>query len=297
MRRNTRAGIALIELLVVMAVVGVMLALLLPAVQQARAAARAVSCENNLKLMGLAIHNYHTAWNRFPMSQVQGEGHGNGHGVFTIILPYVEQAPLYNMYNFHLENWHAANHTVVRHKMDTFLCPDNPDINLVRAAEVRYPESRSTFAKGHYGANWGGGRGPWGEDFAKQKGSYLGVMMTVMPPDCQDKAQDGRPRARNISVLDITDGTSNTLAFVEKRDSFGWAVGGWGGSEFDVNTAPAYAGNDPLARKIYSGSTHDGRLYVALCDGSVRHLSAKLDRKTWYALITRAGGELFNLEQ
>ncbi len=154
--------------------------------------------------------------------------------------------------------------------METFLCPDNADNKAVRADEVRYPESRSTFAKGHYGANWGGGRGPWGEEFAKQKGTYLGVMMTVITPDGQVKAQDGKPRARNIGVRDITDGTSNTLALVEKRDSFGWAVGGWGGSEFDVHTAPAYDGNDPLARKVYSGSPHADGPNAAMCDGSVR---------------------------
>jgi prepilin-type N-terminal cleavage/methylation domain-containing protein len=296
MQREIRRGITLIELLTVVAVVGVLLAILLPAIRQARAAAREGSCVNHLKQMSLALHNYFSTWNVFPMSQVQGDGHANGHSVFTSLLPFIEQAPLYNMYNFHQENWQAANHTVVREKVDVFLCPDNPDTNLVRAAEVRYPESRSSFAKGHYGANWGGGRGPWGEDFAKQKGTYLGVMMTVIAPDGQVKARDGKPRARNIGVQDITDGTSVTLALVEKRDSFGWAVGGWGGSEFDVHTAPAYDGNDPLARKVYTGSTHEAGPTAAMCDGSVRTLPAKQDQKTWYALLTRAGGERVKFE-
>ena len=68
------------------------------------------------------------------------------------------------------------------------------------------------------------------------------------------------------------------------------------GSEFDVHTGPLYEGNDPLARKVYSGSTHAGGLNAAMCDGSVRHLTAKLDQKTWYALITRAGGEVVKFE-
>jgi prepilin-type processing-associated H-X9-DG protein len=297
MQRHTGRAITLVELLVVVAVVGVMVALLLPAVREARAAARAESCDRNLKMMALALHNYHTTWNVLPMSQVQGEGHGNGHSVFAAILPFVEQTPIYNMYNFHLENWQAANQTVVREKVDTFICPDNPDINLVRAAEVRYPESRSAFAKGHYGANWGGGRGPWGEDFVKQKGTYLGVMMTVITADGRAKARERGPGPCNVGIRDITDGTSNTLALVEKRDSFGWAVGGWGGSEFDVHTGPLYDGNDPLARKVYSGSNHAGGLNVAMCDGSVHHLSAKLAQKTWYSLITRAGGEVIKFEE
>src|SRR5262249_30807594 len=150
---------------------------------------------------------------------------------------------------------------------------------------------RSTFARAHYGANWGGGRGPWGEDFVKQKGTYLGVMMTVITPDGKLKGPDGRPRARCVSLKDITDGVSLTLAMVEKRDSFGWAVGGWGGSEFDVHTSPAYEGDDPLARKVYTGSNHTNGPSAVFCDASVRRLSARLDQKVWYALLTRAGGE------
>jgi prepilin-type N-terminal cleavage/methylation domain-containing protein len=286
MRRDTRGGITLVELLVVVAVIGVLLAILLPAVQDARAAARANSCVNNLKQIALGLHNYNAANESFPMSQTLGsEGHGNGHSVFMAILPYMEQVAVYNAYNFFLENWHAANNTSVGVPIDTYLCPDNPDTKGVPAGEVRFPESRSTFAKGHYGANWGGGRGPWGEDFAKQRGTYLGVILTVVTPENKGKV-------RNIRMADITDGTSFTLAMVEKRDSFGWAVGGWGGSEFDVYTSPAYEGNDPLARKVYSGSTHEEGPNAAMCDGSVRHLSPKQARQTWYSLITRAGGEV-----
>ncbi len=147
------------------------------------------------------------------------------------------------------------------------------------------------FAKGHYGVNWGGGRGPWGEEFVKEKGTYLGVMMAVITADGRVKAGDGRPRARNVGFADITDGMSFTLAVVEKRDSFGWAVGGWGGSEFDVYTTPGYQGDDKLARKVYTGSTHRDGPNALFCDASVRTLPARQDKKIWYRLITRAGGE------
>ena len=185
------------------------------------------------------------------MSQVRGEGHGNGHSVFTIILPYLEQVAIYNAYNFWIEVEHEANLTAVRTRMATYLCPDNPAAEDLGAREVlslkegnfreteaRFPESKSSFGKGHYGANWGGGRGTWGEDFLKKRGDYLGVMMTVIAPDGEVKADDGKPKARVVSFQDIVDGTATTLAMAEKRDSFGWAVGGWGGSEFDVHTRP-----------------------------------------------------------
>ncbi len=300
MRQPARIGMRLIDTLVMAGVVMIMMALVIPAVQNARAAARRSSCVNNLKQIALAFHNYESANGTLPMSQTAGlgvqDGHGTGSSVFAALLPYMEMAAVYNAYNFHLENWHATNETVTRTTVQVFLCPDNPDTEGTPAWEVRYPESRATFAKGHYAANWGGGRGPWGEDFVKEKGTYTGVMMTVIAPDGLVKAKDGKPRARNVKLADITDGTSTTLAMVEKGDSFGWAVGGWGGSEFDVYKGPAYEGNDPLSRKVYTGSTHEEGPNAALCDGSVRSMSAKMDKKVWYAMITRAGGEVVQLD-
>jgi len=82
-RRDTRRGITPVELLVVAAIVSVLVADLLPAVQTARAAARAASCMNNLKQIGLAFHNYHSANGTFPMTQTRRDAHGNGHGVLV----------------------------------------------------------------------------------------------------------------------------------------------------------------------------------------------------------------------
>ncbi len=317
MRRDHGRGFSLVEVLVVTAVISLSVAMLLPAVQSAKAAARRASCVYNLKQIGLATANYTTAVGSLPLGMTLGEGHGNGHSAFMGILAYLEQIALYNAYNFYVENWDIANHTVVGTSVNMYLCPDNPNIDKVAARDVRFPEPKTVFAKGHYGANWGGGhsgwnqgtgtfrrlppkggaRGPWGEEFMKQRGTYLGVIMTVITADGQVKGNDGKPLARSITVADITDGLSFTLGFVEKRDSFGWAVGGWGGSEFDVHTSPAYDGDDALARKVYTGSTHAQGPNALFCDGAVRALSPKLDRATWYALITRAGGEPVKLDK
>lgn len=291
MGRSTRRGLTLVEMLVMVGVAGLVLALAVPSLQSARAAMRRASCVQNLREMGLALHNYASVWAVLPMSRVVGEGHGNDQSAFTSILPFIEQIPIFNAYNFHLEVWQVANTTAAGTRIGTFLCPDNPDTDSLPAWEVRYPEGRGKLARGHYGVNWGGGRGPWGEDFVKEKGTYLGVMMAVITPDGREKGRDGRPKARCVTLGEITDGTSFTLAIVEKRDSFGWAVGGWGGSEFDVNTTPAYEGDDRMAQRVYTGSTHRNGPNALFCDASVRTLPARQDKKIWYRFITRAGGE------
>jgi type II secretory pathway pseudopilin PulG len=297
MRQENQRRITLVELLVTIAIGSVLAVIMLQAIVTARAAAREASCVQNLREIGLALQNYAVANAVFPISQTRGEGHANGHSAFMAILPYIEQAGIYNSYNFSLEPWHAINQTSVESRVAAFLCPENRDDKKISAQEVRFPESRSSFARSHYGANWGGGRGPWGEDFVKSHGTYLGVMMTVITADGRVHSKDGRPRARNVALADITDGAGYTLAVVEKRDSFGWAVGGWGGSEFDVHTAPHYAGDDPLARKVYAGSPHADGPTALFCDASVRRLPARQDRAVWYALITRAGGEIVKFDE
>jgi type II secretory pathway pseudopilin PulG len=297
MRRVSQSGITLVDLVVTVAIASVLLLILLPAIAAARAAAREASCVQNLREIGLAQQNYAVANGVFPMSQSRGDGHANGHSAFMAILPYMEQVAIYNGYNFWLEPWHEINQTSVEFRVAALICPDNRDTKNVSAQEVRFPESRSTFAKVHYGVNWGGGRGPWGEDFVKSHGTYLGVMMTVTTPDGMMPGKDGKPKARNVSLADITDGPGFTLAVVEKRDGFGWAVGGWAGSEFDVHSAPHYAGDDPLARKVYPGSPHADGPTALFCDASVRRLPARQNVAVWYALITRSGGEVVKFEE
>ncbi len=95
-----KRGFTLIELLVVIAIIAVLIALLLPAVQQAREAARRTQCKNNLKQMGLALHNYHDVYNTFPNGNIASSQGGWGLSWYNRILPYVDQAPLYNQLTF-----------------------------------------------------------------------------------------------------------------------------------------------------------------------------------------------------
>ena len=98
MRSPRPRGFTLIELLVVIAIIAVLIALLLPAVQAAREAARRMQCTNNLKQIGLAMHNYHSAINTLPWGDLTG--YWNDWSAVALMLPYLEQAPLYNSMNF-----------------------------------------------------------------------------------------------------------------------------------------------------------------------------------------------------
>jgi prepilin-type N-terminal cleavage/methylation domain-containing protein/prepilin-type processing-associated H-X9-DG protein len=129
-----RSGFTLIELLVVIAIIAVLIALLLPAVQAAREAARRIQCTNNLKQIGLALHNYHSSMGCFPM--------GSSSGMYTLpntylakeswsihaaLLPFVEQTPLYNNCNFNWSPDMPSNSTVCATQISGFLCPSDPN--------------------------------------------------------------------------------------------------------------------------------------------------------------------------
>ncbi len=290
-----RRAFTLIELLVVIAIIGVLVALLVPAVQSARSAARRAQCQNNLKQIGIALSSYLGQRNVLPMSAVAGTGHGVNQSCFALILPELEQRPLYAAYNFFVENYDPANTTVVSTKIATFLCPadalqqDNLPSNQVQLPDgTKYPAG-SSFARCHYAANWGGSQNTLGNDFTNSKGAYRGVMMTVRvigpkgPTSC-------------VRAQDIRDGMANTLMVIEKRDSQGWNVGGYAGSEFDAGPSPYLVTDDPFLRMVFPGSFHESQTHALLCDGSVRPLRSTMNRDAWYALLTRDGREVLSAD-
>ena len=138
---NRRRGFTLIELLVVIAIIAVLIALLLPAVQQAREAARRSTCKNNLKQIGLGLHNYHESFNVFPPGYVDSSA-AAGQGDYSwmaMLLPQVDQAPLYNQLrvgnvSFSANMAIAANLTVMQTPLPAFACPSNPTSQLNDAA-------------------------------------------------------------------------------------------------------------------------------------------------------------------
>src|SRR5262249_55802367 len=127
--RRTRRAYTLIELLVVIVIIGILIALLLPAVQKVREAANRMACTNNLKNCGLALHNFERANGRFPPGAVIGPYLPAGvtakasHGCWPFLLPYLEQQALYQQYNWNLNSNNSANQPVVKTQLKILQCP------------------------------------------------------------------------------------------------------------------------------------------------------------------------------
>ncbi len=183
--RRQNQGFTLIELLVVIAIISVLIALLLPAVQAAREAARRAQCVNNLKQIGLALHNYHAAMDTFPpgyvstidmrvtdacnMDQENQQGKastcGTGWAWGSMILPFLEQQPLYNSINFNLSVAYADNNTCSLTALTVYLCPSDDGPSVVPVFEDppdpanpgSYNASHivDTLSRGNYVGMWG----------------------------------------------------------------------------------------------------------------------------------------------
>jgi prepilin-type N-terminal cleavage/methylation domain-containing protein len=282
-RRNPR-GFTLIELLVVIAIIAILIALLLPAVQQARESARRSACKNNMRQIGLALHNYESTHGVFPLGALGTTGNTAAANILTtwqaMILPYVEQTALYGQYDFNRRFDHAANASVVSRSVPVYLCPSQTDSGKVG----------NLYGQSHYAAN--AGTTPGADD---------GVMFPIS----------------STRIRDVTDGTSNTIAASEIAFEFGgWARGaintgggggGGGGQGFArgilrwcvaVATCARPGFNPPVTtcsgsteRQFQFSSTHVGGSHFSLVDGSGRFISENIDVQLYRSLITRAGGE------
>jgi prepilin-type N-terminal cleavage/methylation domain-containing protein/prepilin-type processing-associated H-X9-DG protein len=218
-----RRGFTLIELLVVIAIIAVLIALLLPAVQAAREAARRAQCTNNLKQLGLGLHNYESANNVFPSGVIYGtntppcSSPGFGGGCqntpwFLLMLPFMEQTTLYNSFNASvgiegpqlsagIPSGFVINSTVYTTKIATFQCPSDNISNYAMSGLFGLPWSAS---KGNYGANWGNlddGQALLGGNFTKFPQLWLQAPFGV------SRAGTG---PFNCRIASVTDGTSNT---------------------------------------------------------------------------------------
>jgi prepilin-type N-terminal cleavage/methylation domain-containing protein/prepilin-type processing-associated H-X9-DG protein len=302
-----RSAFTLIELLVVIAIIAILIGLLLPAVQKVREAAARLQCQNNLKQIGLALHNYHGAYKRFPP--------GSNLATYTVqalILAFIEQDNLNKLINYSVAPSDPLNAGVKGTTVVLFVCPSDP-----------FDPMPAGMGGNNYFGNYGT------EVHYFQNASVANGVFCL-------REQNGR------QLLDITDGTSNTAAFSEmakgdfnnavytKTDilnitsplpttvdqsyaycqsidptdlKYQWRSSGpewiW---DSDINVylhvGPPNSRNCAYPTNLRGGwnanSYHTGGVNLLLCDGSVRFVNEGIDLPTWRALGTRNGGEVLS---
>jgi prepilin-type processing-associated H-X9-DG protein len=293
-------------LLVVIAIIGVLIALLLPAVQAARETARRVQCTNNLKQIGLAMHNYADAYGGLPPQRIWNASGGpwyvgSVHGWAVSTLSYLEQGTLYNAYNMDQAFFEPVNQTAVSTPLNAFLCPSAPGNRMVEALPIPPSYTPDPKLKGAVGDYW----------------ALYGYYDPVRLP--QQPYHDGAlERLRHQPFAAITDGTSNTLLLVEKGgrpawwmrgrkqdgvpadqiSSFNW-VGPW--ASYNAFWARGYSQDGSVSfgtcaincnNDLGVYSLHPGGANALLCDGSVRSLREGMDLFVFYALVSRSEGEV-----
>lgn len=312
------SAFTLIELLVVIAIIAVLIALLLPAVQQAREAARRSQCRNNLKQIGLGLHNYHETHGSLMggsyalFNASENKDYGHGWTWHASLLPFIDQASLYQEvqgasgmghesgdYNGAKQKLAGATTIVV------FQCPSQPD--------VRNGPAKNGYATSNYNGMAGTLLG-WNGDncYNSSGGSFQGTTPEhIRLPDGCMNANGVFFVNSSVRFRDVTDGMSNTIFVAEVVDSGGDAnLPGGSGSDrkycfsggADQNPPEemteyliAAEGNDPIngGGEESTGSYHVGGAHFLMGDGSVRFISENVAHATVYqALATRAKGEI-----
>ncbi|MCE9566390.1 MAG: DUF1559 domain-containing protein [Planctomycetes bacterium] len=304
-----RSGFTLIELLVVIAIIAVLIGLLLPAVQKVREAAARIKCANNLKQLGLGLHNYHDANSRFPVGQkraILGQYDQNAEqGTWAFwLLPYIEQGNLYGKCDltrgFYATSWAGHPNAIFKDtRIDVYVCPSDPASGTKSIAVVT--------ADSHYRGSYVGNNG-------------IGPMIEAWNTDAPPKRQAGVLYIDSrLDINSITDGTSNTVFVSEVVVLPGTDFRGMytipDGAYFQANNPPnskipdngrndgcisttfapctaTYTVAGPRSIIHSARSKHNDGVNTLLCDGSVRFVTNSVTQATWQAASSPSGGEV-----
>jgi prepilin-type N-terminal cleavage/methylation domain-containing protein len=313
--KSRTAGFTLVELLVVIAIIGILVALLLPAIQAAREAARRTQCTNNLKQLGVGLHNYHDAHKVLPAAAycTSANAISHCHTWIESLLPFIEQQNWYEQINFRAWNHQGGNPAVLNDVVvGSLLCPSDPDSGL-------YPNAREYGYTPCVTCTTGDASQSMGANYIPCAGPlHMNVCpIPAMTPNINCKSTGGARLdveapgmftggrlARNLSAC--RDGTSNTFFLGETLPIYS-SLHMYFASHMHIGTSNP----PPNYHKIYTAcpksrsarldtcyaymggfmSEHPGGLHMVLTDASVRFVSDSIDYVTWCYLGDRTDGK------
>jgi prepilin-type N-terminal cleavage/methylation domain-containing protein/prepilin-type processing-associated H-X9-DG protein len=305
-RRACRAAFTLVELLVVIAIIGVLVALLLPAVQAAREAARRSSCSNNLRQLGLALHNHHDTLGNFPPAR---NAWPLVHSALARLLPYVEQQNLRELVDFTIPPSNAANLTASQTPVKLFICPSDMGAGIVPGsahAGTNYVVANGTGTIGYGLIASGDGlftQIPLGFRDVTDGSSNTGAISESILGN-GTTSTGTTPADAKREVLEVPGGNDPTPAACQGASGAWsgqrgakWIDGHYGNTLYNhfytPNPREWDCGNGSHNKGLSTArSRHPGGVQLLLCDGSVRFVSNTIRLDAWRALATRDGGEV-----
>ena len=300
MKIKNKNGFTLVELLVVIAIIGILIGMLLPAVQQVREAARRIHCANNCRQLGLAVLNYESAHKHFPAGWTSSDTDplaGPGWGWSAHILPFAEAQNISANIDFNVEIEDEIQHEAIENGIPVFFCPSETDstplVNLdehIEHDDDDHDDIHDPTQDHEHEELWVG------------RSNYSGVFGSTEIEDSPLMGNGIFYANSYVTFGQMTDGSSNTIMVGERRNDLGTIS--WVGVVPDVDEPFArivavtdHAPNDDHGHFEDFRSYHPGGINVTLGDGSTHFVNNAIDETTFQALGTRSGGEVVSINQ
>lgn len=295
---NQRRAFTLVELLVVIAIIGILIGMLLPAVQQVREAARRIQCANNIRQMGLAVMNYESAHRQFPPGWITADGmpiSEPGWGWSAVILPFMEGQNIHRLIDFDVAIDDPMHLDAIQNVVPTFLCPSetipkvvNLDVHIEHDHGDDGDDLVAHDVDHDHGELWA------------SRTNYSGVFGSIEIEANPSNGNGAFFANSKVRFADIMDGTSHTFIIGERTSEFGPIS--WIGVVPELEEplsrivgAADHAPNDHEGHFEDFRSYHPGGVNVALADGSAHFISNTIDAQVFQALATIKGGEVANV--